>query len=1064
MRRWMVACALGCASAAFPPSLWAAAPALFSPSVVSDPHYATWRTSLAEASTRARALIADDEAARCGSADAIRPLTFQARRARQALLGALAARGVEPAPAPGAGIAWPWGPGIAHPRVTVVDSMDIAIYVDDGRLLELNLNGALEVDPFEAAQAFYADHDDEYDFLFLFTNFYTELFGGQLLAYHLAVANDVGGLGYVHVFGSDHFNDGPDFTNNAILGQLQSFVHLGNVRDYPAHPASLYWRDYTAAAFMAHEISHRWGARIRLCSQSGPPLAMLGRSNVHWSFFFDSRSSVLEGNAWEGDVAPYVSGTPTAVYSPLDLYLMGMLAESDIATSAFWYVANPRDCSPSVDSRGNPWAPASAPTSGVLCDGDRIDFDLACIQAANGGRVPSYPEAPRDFRVATMLLTSPNTPVQQSDLDKLAALRQELAGFFSAQTQLRGNLDFHLDEVPARVLFEHLPQGDVEDPAAPIPIRTRIALDPRSLPTTLDDVRLLLHTSIDGGDFIETPMTAEAPDTWSGAIPAQALGTQVRYYLRATTILSEHEHVLPAGAPGATFTFDVVPDTAPPMIAHVPVRSHSRNAEPVLLRSVVRDPHFVASVTVEYGPSGGAMQTQSLARQGTTEVWETRLQLPGDVGDRIDYRIVARDAALELHQAILPTTGFYSIDVTLEQFESVEFEDPLWTHRSLKYEGPDEWHPGERQNVTPSGRFCWKLGPTNLSTNPRVGQMALEQDAVLEGPAVYLREGWQMTFYHRYYLRLSPQGTDPGAMDGAIVEVQYGPSPPDPERDRWWLVDPDDGYPWQFGAYAYFNPLQWYPCFSGQLDSWQQKRISSYPALDNSWVRFRFRVTSSIAWPNTIARPGYYLDDIVIDPGLAVPVTLDELQGARTADGVRLSWRARDLEASDVFRISRATLVRSPAGQDLVGPFEPVGTVDAHPSHHNYVWEDTDASVDQVYVYRITLVRGLEATSREVTVGSLVVRFALHPNRPNPFNPSTEIAFDLPERGATSLIVYDVRGERVRALANGVLAAGPHRLRWDGMDDTGRAAASGVYLCALESASQRATRRLLLLR
>ena len=154
MRRWMVACALGCASGAFLPRLWAAAPAPFSPSVVSDAHYATWRASLTEASTRAHTLIVEDETARCGSADAIRPLTFQARRARQALLEALAARGVEPSPAPGPGIAWPWGPGIAHPRVDVVDSMDVAIYVDDGRLLELNLNGAREVDPFEAAHAF----------------------------------------------------------------------------------------------------------------------------------------------------------------------------------------------------------------------------------------------------------------------------------------------------------------------------------------------------------------------------------------------------------------------------------------------------------------------------------------------------------------------------------------------------------------------------------------------------------------------------------------------------------------------------------------------------------------------------------------------------------------------------------------------------------------------------------------------------------------------------------------------------------------------------------------------
>ena len=67
-------------------------------------------------------------------------------------------------------------------------------------------------------------------------------------------------------------------------------------------------------------------------------------------------------------------------------------------------------------------------------------------------------------------------------------------------------------------------------------------------------------------------------------------------------------------------------------------------------------------------------------------------------------------------------------------------------------------------------------------------------------------------------------------------------------------------------------------------------------------------------------------------------------------------------------------------------------------------------------------------------------------NRPNPFNPSTSIGFVL-DRGADVRVeVYDLRGRRVRTLADGPLAAGAHDVRWDGRDDAGRAAVSGVYL------------------
>ncbi len=75
--------------------------------------------------------------------------------------------------------------------------------------------------------------------------------------------------------------------------------------------------------------------------------------------------------------------------------------------------------------------------------------------------------------------------------------------------------------------------------------------------------------------------------------------------------------------------------------------------------------------------------------------------------------------------------------------------------------------------------------------------------------------------------------------------------------------------------------------------------------------------------------------------------------------------------------------------------------------------------------------------------GGLVNR--LNQNHPNPFNPRTTISFSLAQAGPTQLFIYDVGGRKVRTLVDGDKEAGFHSLIWDGMDDSGRPVASGVF-------------------
>lgn len=101
------------------------------------------------------------------------------------------------------------------------------------------------------------------------------------------------------------------------------------------------------------------------------------------------------------------------------------------------------------------------------------------------------------------------------------------------------------------------------------------------------------------------------------------------------------------------------------------------------------------------------------------------------------------------------------------------------------------------------------------------------------------------------------------------------------------------------------------------------------------------------------------------------------------------------------------------------------------------------------------------------SVGSAVptaVRARLMPNRPNPFNPTTEIRFSVARRGEADLSVFDVAGRLVATLVEERLDAGEHAVSWDGRMATGNAAVSGTYFVRLSSAGEVTTRKILLVR
>ncbi len=92
------------------------------------------------------------------------------------------------------------------------------------------------------------------------------------------------------------------------------------------------------------------------------------------------------------------------------------------------------------------------------------------------------------------------------------------------------------------------------------------------------------------------------------------------------------------------------------------------------------------------------------------------------------------------------------------------------------------------------------------------------------------------------------------------------------------------------------------------------------------------------------------------------------------------------------------------------------------------------------------------------------LRTELLANVPNPFNPSTELSFMLAQPGSVRLQIYSVQGRLVATLVNGELAAGRHDVTWRGLDDSGRAVASGAYIVRLDADGDTQSRRITLMK
>jgi hypothetical protein len=91
--------------------------------------------------------------------------------------------------------------------------------------------------------------------------------------------------------------------------------------------------------------------------------------------------------------------------------------------------------------------------------------------------------------------------------------------------------------------------------------------------------------------------------------------------------------------------------------------------------------------------------------------------------------------------------------------------------------------------------------------------------------------------------------------------------------------------------------------------------------------------------------------------------------------------------------------------------------------------------------------------------GTAVKDYALRQNYPNPFNPTTTIAFDLPKAGLVRLEVYNILGQQVAMLVNGVMPSGTHQVNFNGANLT-----SGLYFYKIQAGEYTSIKKMMLLK
>lgn len=292
-----------------------------------------------------------------------------------------------------------------------------------------------EVAVFSVPSVFYRTHGDDYDFIYVWTDFPYDL--GNAFAFYSGVRNEIQGIG------QPLFNRASSFGS---AGRLQGLLVLNDiVSAYPSLPTTRFLGLNSSLSILGQEQGHRWLSFIRY--PGNDPGILLGRQQAHWSFFLNiestsafstsaaPRSSSNEGNVWIDNGDGTFTTPPELLidgFSPLDQYLIGVRAAEEVPDT--FVIENPQ----TNISR------EAAPRAGVTVRGTRKNITIGEIIRANGVRIPSVEAAQKEWRVAFVLVARAGFPPSQETLNKLDLFRTSWEAYFNQAIDGRGRLTTEL--------------------------------------------------------------------------------------------------------------------------------------------------------------------------------------------------------------------------------------------------------------------------------------------------------------------------------------------------------------------------------------------------------------------------------------------------------------------------------------------------------------------------------------------------------------------------------------------------------------------------------------------
>lgn len=349
---------------------------------------------------------------------------------------------------------------------------DITVLAVEGNYDAEQPGGASNSEPRQAiAKEFYKTHPDDYDFLFVFTNFDFKMPFQEAVAFYMEVRNDVSGIGlkqfdYSWFFGSD--------------GRLQGMIDMGNLANLSSDPMD---PDFSfTLGTMSHELMHRWGAYIKVKRPDGSTtFDLLGEENSHWSFLLDTKGSLMYGNPWQdnGD-GTFTSLRGRRYYCPLDLYLMGLVDKSEVPPMLL------------IDSPQTDKTQVSKP--GIKVSGAPQSVTIEDIIAAEGDRFPGAATSQKHFKVGCVFAVRPGT-FKDEAIPALRAIMNNWVVWHSGLTNGRSTAAFQ--ENP----LESLPQN---------PGPGTLPYQPRQTPAAVEEaVAWLLQAQQDDGSWSDSENTRE---------------------------------------------------------------------------------------------------------------------------------------------------------------------------------------------------------------------------------------------------------------------------------------------------------------------------------------------------------------------------------------------------------------------------------------------------------------------------------------------------------------------------------------------------------------------------